>query len=459
MKFAIARICLVALLFNLGPEFASGQTYSREINGVVGLKPNHELIIQESLAFSRLAGRPHLQQALDDPNDPVVYHQVPRQPSEEQSRAATVATRTEGPWLTRVIVVTIQFAGEASASNNITESQALQRVYQDNGDSARSYFDAVSGDTKLDDGISDGLLQVKGKNDPNGDVYFLTFSNVPRQPSSSECETWLTNDMSNMVNAQLPSSDKYNTAHSNIVVVNQAVYQGPTGCSHRALATVGPVRSMNKGGRVFISESMFASTLFVCHEMGHNMGLSHSSLTWSNGSPDPLTWPRLEYGDMDAMGLVFARFSSCQAYRLGWAGPTGLGSHKELISGVHEVVPATDPRGAKAKRLLSSQNGYIVLRNSSGSTNGLLLFVEVRQKAPYDENLYAGYYSSPSLRWGNTDPAVMGSKCFLVNTAGNNNLVQAPLTALGQPFTIWNVSVTTLRHYQAVSGTRVNLVF
>lgn len=351
---------------------------------------------------------------------------------------------TQGNFKVLVVGVTIQQPGQiVSDAPFMTDEQALKPVFTDLLASKVFYTEA-----------SNGRLNLTGNISPNGDVRHLTITSTITNCDSQRLNQWITAS-----DAQLRQQGiEPNSYNSTIFVFNN-----PPGCSTTSYGSYGDIGMLNTREFVSVVGSVWLSNsaLYVSsHEIGHNLGLEHSSAyRCTDPANIPSSCTSVEYGDQTCiMGNRLAILNSYQRHKLGWH---NIPFKQLTFSGNYRVFSSSIPVESAAKRLMSCQFCYIPL---TGNLTGYNLYLESRRSyGIFDsysgiEGLMEYYSKGVKLVIGTGNLIANTSRPYLIDTnPGDTHTYNAPL--LLQSYTVGGVQVihTNPTTITMGSGVTVNM--
>jgi hypothetical protein len=217
------------------------------------------------------------------------------------------------------------------------------------------------------------------------------------------------------------------TAGVSLANYNRLVFAFPqTSCGWWGLAGVGGLTS-----RAWINGTFVNGV--VAHEMGHNLGMSHSHAMECGDLAFGGSCSSVEYGDtMDTMGSAWPpkHFNAAQKERLGWLNSAGAPPITTVTtSGVYTIDPYHLPGPApKALKIAAGSGGNY--------------YIEFRQAAGFDA---AAIGNNANLRNGvlvHWMAENQGNQIFLLDMTEQTSDWADPALALKDVFSDSNVTIT-----------------
>jgi hypothetical protein len=191
----------------------------------------------------------------------------------------------------KVAVILVNFANDTGQP--ITKADAMARIFTD-PTSANAFLEAASY----------GQLAIVGAVDTSGDVF--GWYTIADQNDDCDTSTW-----------RRLASEAASQAGANLAAYDHVMYVVPSApqCGWGGLGAV--------GGKWTIVKAGYMGGLAPAHELGHNLGLSHSSSYRCERAGTPVTLSSTctvkPYGDpFDTMGGAYRHFNGYQKARLGW---------------------------------------------------------------------------------------------------------------------------------------------
>ena len=358
----------------------------------------------------------------------------------------TIPAVTQGDYKVLSIVITVQQPGAIETSltdpSFMSTEQALAPVFH-NPKSARVFFAEASG----------GRLNVVGHLNPSGgDVAFVTITSAITDCNSQMSVQWVP-----LVDAQLRAQGIEPNWYNSTVFI----YDNMPGCGTQSLGTVGWIGLLNQRQYIFTNKNTVIGRdgdSMVSHEIGHNLGLSHSNAyrcTDSNNIPASCTV--VEYGDRACfMGSLNMLPNNYQRRRLGWYSQP----FKQLIySGSYNVYSPSIPGQSGAKRLMSCQFCFAPL---TGALTGFSVYPEARRNYQlFDDLEQSGtllwpYKRGVKLLIGIDDLVNLNAKPFILDTTPQDtSTYNAPLVL--QSYSVGGVLFNHTGITSASTGSRLTI--
>lgn len=328
---------------------------------------------------------------------------------------------TQGTLKVLSVVIVVQQPGAMSADSFfLTEEQVLAPVVN-NPKSAKRFWAEASASSQA----PAGRLQIGGLQNPNSaDVAFVTIIS-----DITNCDQHKSSDWPIMIDAQLRAqSIEPNNYNATIFV-----YDDIPGCSTQSGASIGHIGLLNSRQWVYTNRTAMVNSLsdyMVTHELGHVMGLQHSSAyqcTDQNNIPGSCIW--IEYGDSACiMGEFEVMPNVYQRRRLGWYDQP----FKQLaFSGKYHIFSPSAPAFGATKGIMSCQFCYIPL---TGTLVGSSEYIEARRNYGLFDNfdgnngLTVSYKKGVKLLIGTDDLANSAARPFILDTTPfDTSTYNAPL--------------------------------
>lgn len=340
-----------------------------------------------------------------------------------------LAEAATAPEIRKAVALIVDFAGDATGTGAGTVScsaaQVADLLYtraQSSGGNFDQNYDATSYNQLSWEPDADGL--------PGADVFRVTIGASTAESCSSAYGTWASKADSAATAAGVDLS-RYQ--HRIYVVPNG------TNCSWAGLANVG----CGSGCRAWVKGSSCNTLDIYVHEVGHNLGMGHSSTDVdNNGAIDSTcsywgtSYSGGEYCDRsDFMGIGGdgkRHNNGPHKLQMGWV---PLGKIVDTSSGTYTLAPlGTDPSATADAQLLR------VARSAGGQ-----YYVSYRTNAaPYEDNLRTEYQQKTFVHTHSGG----SSNTLLVATLGDGQSFSEPASG---------ITITQAAHSASAASVQVNV--